>query len=213
MTPPPGQNGGRARKGDPDEALPKSHGRSAPLFPICALFSAVAFVLLGGCTQTHYYPYVGANTQVGKGGGGERVINGIEVWSDGLPTRRYTIIGVIHDHRSGILRFSLLKDVTRQARKIGGQGVIEYHAYSTALSSFAASASGFGSNADQLPQAYGPTASSWLAFAGPASAGLGGGWAGSSRWWVFRYRDSSQGPKSTGAQPTRAQPQGSAHPS
>ncbi|MGD9505497.1 MAG: hypothetical protein AB7W37_11320 [Syntrophobacteraceae bacterium] len=129
-----------------------------------------------------------------------RTIHGIEVWSDGLPTRHYTIIGVVHDHRSGIFRSSLLDDVTQRAKKMGGQGVIEYHAYSTALSSFAASASGFGSNADQLPQAYGPTASSWLAFAGPAAAGLGGGMAGSSRWWVFRYTTPSGKPASSKAE-------------
>ena len=156
------------------------------------MLCSVLSLLLVGCAQTHYYPYVGANTQIGKGGGGERKIDGIEVWSDGLPTRHYTIIGVIHDHRSGIWHATLLKDVAKKAKKMGGQGIIEYQAYSTAMSSFAASASGFGSNADQLPQAYGPTASSWLAFAGPAAAGLGGGWAGTSRWWVFRYRDSSQ---------------------
>lgn len=167
--------------------------------PIGILLPASALVLLGGCAQTRYYPYVGANTQIGKGGGGERRIDGIEVWSDGLPTRRYTIIGVIHDHRSGILHATLLKDVAKKAKKMGGQGIIEYHAYTTALSSFAASASGFGSNADQLPQAYGPTASSWLAFAGPASAGLGGGWAGTSRWWVFRYQVPTREATSPGA--------------
>lgn len=164
--------------------------QSSRRFRLHGLLPVAALTLLGSCAQTHYYPYVGANTQLGKGGGGERIIDGIEVWSDGLPTHRYTIIGVIHDHRSGILHATLLKDVAKRAKKMGAQGVIEYQAYATAMSSFAASASGFGANADQLPQAYGPTASSWLAFAGPASAGLGGGMAGSSRWWVFRYLDS-----------------------
>ncbi|MDD4933262.1 MAG: hypothetical protein PHO89_07345 [Methylacidiphilaceae bacterium] len=165
------------------------------------LLPAVAFALLGGCAQTHYYPYVGANSQVGKGGGGKRIVDGIEVWSDGLPTRHYQIIGVIHDHRNGIFRTSLVQDVAKKARRMGGQGIIEYQAYSTAMSSFAASASGFGSNADQLPQAYGPTASSWLAFAGPASAGLGGGQAGTSRWWVFRYQSPEKKPAPSKNQP------------
>ena len=177
------------------------------LFPLYNFLSAVA-LLLGGCAQTHYYPYVGTNTQIGKGGGGERIIKGIEVWSDGLPTRHYTIIGVIHDHRSGIFRSSLLMDVVKKARKMGGQGVIEYQAYSTAMSSFASSASGFGSNADQLPEAYGPTASSWLAFAGPASAGLGGGQAGTSRWWVFRYATRSRKPAPPEGLPVKTRTQG-----
>ncbi|VVM05806.1 hypothetical protein [Methylacidimicrobium tartarophylax] len=194
----------------------KFRGLSTRLFPASLyLFLPVAAIaLLGGCAQTHYYPYVGANTQLGKGGGGERIINGIEVWSDGLPTRRYTIIGVVHDHRSGIFHATLLKDITKQAKKMGGQGILEYKAYATAMSSFAASASGFGSNADQLPQAYGPTASSWLAFAGPASAGLGGGFAGTSRWWVFRYQDSSSKSKKAtppNTRPAKDQHQGSVH--
>ncbi len=194
--------------------MPKPHSQSTRLFPIYALLRTAALVLLGGCAQTHYYPYVGANTQLGKGGGGERAIDGIEVWSDGLPTRRYTIVGVIHDHRSGILHAALLRDVVKKAKKMGAQGVIEYKAYSTAMSSFAASASGFGSNADQLPQAYGSTASSWLAFAGPASAGLGGGWAGASRWWVFRYQESpSREAKPPKVRPAKEQEPGSAHPS
>lgn len=55
--------------------------------------------LLSGCasvwTATDYTPYVGDNTvYVGKGGAME-VMDGIEVWRQGLPHKPYKIVGMI----------------------------------------------------------------------------------------------------------------------
>ncbi|WP_187146972.1 hypothetical protein [Candidatus Methylacidiphilum infernorum] len=138
------------------------------------------------CTHTHFYPYQGKNTQTGKGAA-KRVIDGIDVWSDGLPKKKYTVIGVIHDNRSGLFSSGVLKSVVKKAKQHGADGVIEYQAYAVAVNNLAASASGFASNADQMPSTFGPTMSSWLAFTGPASAGLAGAQSGQSRWWVIKY--------------------------
>lgn len=151
-----------------------------------AILSLSFLLFFSSCSHTYFYPYQGKNVQIGKGSG-KRVINGIDVWSDGLPKKKYTIIGVIHDNRSGLFSSGVLKSVTKKAKQHGADGIIEYQAYATAVNSLAASASGFASNADQMPSTYGPTMSSWLAFVGPASAAVAGAQSGQSRWWVIKY--------------------------
>ena len=60
-------------------------------------FVLACSTLLAGCasvwTATDYTPYVGDDTvYVGKGGAME-VMNGIEVWKQGLPDKPYKIVG------------------------------------------------------------------------------------------------------------------------
>ncbi|KIE58394.1 hypothetical protein A946_07880 [Methylacidiphilum kamchatkense Kam1] len=150
------------------------------------ILMAGLFLYFCGCVHTNYFPYHGDGIQEGKGGG-KRVIQGIEVWSDGLPNKKYKIIGVIHDERSGLFSSGLIKDVVKKAKSIGADGVIEYQAYAVAANQLAAAAAGFGTNAMYFPQSYGSTMGSWLPYAGPASAGLSGAQSGQSRWWVFKY--------------------------
>ena len=62
-------------------------------------FVLACSTLLAGCasvwTATDYTPYVGDDTvYVGKGGAME-VMNGIEVWKQGLPHKPYKIVGMI----------------------------------------------------------------------------------------------------------------------
>jgi len=158
---------------------------------------AGVFLYFCGCVHTNYFPYHGDSIQEGKGGG-KRIVNGIEVWSDGLPLHKYKIIGVIHDERSGFFSSGLIKDIVKKAKKIGADGVIEYQAYAVAANQLAAAAAGFGTNAMYFPQSYGSTMGSWLPYAGPASAGLSGAQSGQSRWWVFKYVHSQNEKKKKG---------------
>lgn len=154
--------------------------RSALPSHIRALLPAAALILLGACSQTRYYPYVGINEHQGKGPAAKRVINGIDVWSDGTPPRKYELIGVVDDSRSGFFRDSILQNVTKKAKEMGGQGIIEYQAYSTTVSAAVAAANGFSTNAGGL-------SSQGAAYGGAAAGGLSAAGSGKSRWWVIRY--------------------------
>ncbi|MGD9505499.1 MAG: hypothetical protein AB7W37_11330 [Syntrophobacteraceae bacterium] len=147
------------------------------------LLPPIALVLLGACTQTRFYPYVGPNEQQGKGLAAKHVVNGIDVWTDGVPPRKYQVIGVVEDSRSGFFRDSILKDVTKKAKHMGGQGIIEYQAYAAAANAGVAAASGFSSNAGGLSPQY----ASGAAMGGAASGALSAAGSGQSRWWVIRY--------------------------
>ncbi|MDD4933264.1 MAG: hypothetical protein PHO89_07355 [Methylacidiphilaceae bacterium] len=150
------------------------------------LLSAAGLLLLGACSQTRYYPYVGENEQQGKGVAAKRVINGIDVWSDGTPPRKYEIIGVVDDSRSGFFRDSLLQDVTRKAKRMGGEGIIEYQGYAAAASAALAAAGGVSGNMVGSPS-LGSGAAAGAAYGGAAAGGLSAAGPGHSRWWVIRY--------------------------
>ncbi|VVM05808.1 hypothetical protein [Methylacidimicrobium tartarophylax] len=151
-----------------------------------AILVAGCFLLLAACAQTRYYPYVGANEQHGKGIAAKRVIDGIDVWSDGIPPRKYEIIGLVDDSRNGFFRDSILKDVTRKAKRMGGEGIIEYQAY-TGVASAALAATGGASGNLGASAPVGSGAAAGAAYGGAATGGLSAAGSGQSRWWVIRY--------------------------
>lgn len=84
---------------------------------------------LSGCGSTAtYYPHESrSNVHLGKGGSRFQV-QGIDVWFNGEPSRKYAILGYIEDHGSrGIdeRHRSISPDVLEKAIAVGANGLIE----------------------------------------------------------------------------------------
>ncbi|KIE58393.1 hypothetical protein A946_07875 [Methylacidiphilum kamchatkense Kam1] len=153
--------------------------------------SLLFFLLLLGvwaCSSTNYIPYEGGGRQKGKGASVQQ-INGIDVWYDGLPPRPYKIIGIIHDRRSGLRKSSLLKDITKKAKKMGADGLLEYQAYGVLPGGATAALGSAAGQAIWVAGAYGASAATGpgLFIAAPVLVGLSSATGGQSRWWVIKY--------------------------
>jgi hypothetical protein len=86
----------------------------------------VAVVVCAGCTSTDFQAWEGRNSVVEGQGGTKKVVDGVEVWTNGDPPRRFRIIGIIDDERpGGIIPMAELKhDIAKKAREHGGDAVI-----------------------------------------------------------------------------------------
>src|SRR5260221_12506093 len=88
----------------------------------------VAFVLLpilySGCS-TNYYTYSGSGIYQGRGGASKNV-DGVDIWLDGTPPRKFKIIGYISDSRPGgpIPMAMRDSDLAAAAKKNGGDGIL-----------------------------------------------------------------------------------------
>lgn len=92
------------------------------------IFAAVLLaVLSSGCATTTFLPYESTGTPVQGSGGTKMVVEGMEVWSNGEPPRKFNVIGVIEDERPGgpLPMASLTKDVVAKARESGGDAIIK----------------------------------------------------------------------------------------
>ena len=87
-------------------------------FLICTL-------LFGGCATTKYQEFVGSEVHKGTGGT-RRIVDGIEIWENGTPPRKYKIVGVIDDKRgTGLIsRLSKDKSIAATAKKYGGDAIL-----------------------------------------------------------------------------------------
>ncbi|MES1157043.1 MAG: hypothetical protein ABUL73_04600 [Alphaproteobacteria bacterium] len=97
-----------------------------PVIALCFLFVAAPAAL----AEPVFTSYVARDARR-EGDGGERtVVNGMEIWTNGSPPRRWEIIGYIADrrHRTGLygaIRMSMRdRDVVAVARANGGDAVI-----------------------------------------------------------------------------------------
>lgn len=85
---------------------------------------ALLFSLCASCS-TNYYTYSGSGIYQGRGGASKNV-DGVDIWLDGSPPRKFKIIGYITDSRPGgplpmAMRDS---DLAAAARKNGGDGIL-----------------------------------------------------------------------------------------
>ena len=91
---------------------------------------AVARLLLAihgaGCATTQHKHYEGRNAVVEGKGGTREVVDGMDIWDNGDPPRRYQIVGVIEDERAaGIIGNAMLKgDLVKKAREAGGDAIV-----------------------------------------------------------------------------------------
>ena len=88
------------------------------------VFVSVAFGL-AGCASTQYLEYRGAETVYGKGGA-VKIVNGMDVWTDGDPDRPYRIIGLMNQTTRPApgRMIDASDDLVALARKNGADAVI-----------------------------------------------------------------------------------------
>ena len=91
---------------------------------IAKFFVFVSLALLTSCS-TKYYEYSGDSVILGSGGASKNV-DGIDIWIDGTPPRRFQIIGFIEDSRPGRGPAMALRNkaLASKAREHGGHGVL-----------------------------------------------------------------------------------------
>lgn len=86
----------------------------------------MATLAIIGCADTRYQQYEGNNNIVEGQGGTKTVVNGIEIWDNGTPPRKYKILGVIDDERgagwgaNGMMQSALAS----KAKEVGGDALV-----------------------------------------------------------------------------------------
>jgi hypothetical protein len=126
------------------------------------LLSAVVACALcvGGCASTTYRPFESRSDGIVNGKGGTQTVQeGMEVWNNGDPPRRYKVLGFIDDERPGDAKSMsrLFGDVVKQAREVGGQALIQVRSQSQVT--------GYQSTDSAPAQAYGGSTSPGMATA------------------------------------------------
>jgi len=95
-----------------------------------SLLLATAVLGLAACTTTTTFKPLdvkGESIYVGRGGT-RSVQDGMDIWVDGDPPRRYRVLGIINDQRFNEAKpmSQLPSDVVKEAREVGGQALIRF---------------------------------------------------------------------------------------
>jgi len=92
------------------------------------LLLVAALLGLASCATTTFtaLPPQGDGIYQGRGGT-KSVLDGMDIWSDGDPPRRYRVLGLIEDQRPREAKSvsQLGADVVSKARAVGGQALIQ----------------------------------------------------------------------------------------
>lgn len=91
-----------------------------------AALAAAAACLLAGCASTEFKAYEGPNTFEGKGGT-KTMVDGMELWDNGEPPRKFKVLGIVEDERPGgvIPMMRLRGDIVKKAKEVGADAVIQ----------------------------------------------------------------------------------------
>jgi hypothetical protein len=95
--------------------------QTAPLNFLAAL--AAGLLLMSGCKHASYATFRGTGPVQGTGGT-VRSIEGIEIWENGTPNRKYSILGVSDQERKGNNDKKYDKELCQLAQKHGGNAII-----------------------------------------------------------------------------------------
>jgi hypothetical protein len=92
------------------------------------LLLVAALLGLASCATTTFtaLPPQGDGIYQGRGGT-KSVVDGMDIWSNGDPPRRYRVLGFIEDQRPGEAKTvsQLVADVVSKARAVGGDALIQ----------------------------------------------------------------------------------------
>ena len=99
--------------------------------------------LLAGCASvtTEYKAFEGVRAGILEGKGGAKVVvDGMEIWDDGEPPRKFKILGFIDDTREVTWMYTSphRADIVKKAREAGGDAVIKLNTQSQLESFYAA---------------------------------------------------------------------------
>jgi hypothetical protein len=102
-------------------------GILVPMFTAREVFAVSALVAFGGCssTSTNYTAYEGGGTLEGTGGT-RKTVDGIDIWDNGTPPRKYKVIGIIDDtRRKSVFGMSgYEEDLAKKAREAGADAIV-----------------------------------------------------------------------------------------
>lgn len=117
-----------------------------------ALGMLFAVLLLAGCATTEYKAFEGKGNVIDGQGGTKVVVDGMEIWDNGEPPRKFKVLGIIDDERpAGLIPMSQLRsDMVKKAREAGGDAIIQLNSQSQIASYYtsgSASASVYGNSA------------------------------------------------------------------
>jgi hypothetical protein len=82
-------------------------------------------LVLAGCAS-NFQRWDGGNNVIQGKGGSRKVVDGIDMWTNGDPPRKFRILGIIDDERpGGLVPMAQLKhDIAAAVRAHGGNAVI-----------------------------------------------------------------------------------------
>ena len=85
-----------------------------------------AVLILAGCSTTDFQSWEGRDSVIEGQGGVKKIVDGMDMWTNGDPPRRFRILGIIDDERpGGLIPMAELKDgIVKKAREHGGDAVI-----------------------------------------------------------------------------------------
>jgi hypothetical protein len=120
----------------------------------------VAFVvsLSTGCATTEYKTFEARDNLYEGKGGTKVIVDGMEIWDNGDPPRRFRVMGIIDDQRPGaIIPMAQLRgDMVKKAREAGGDAVVQlgnqsqiagyYTTGSASVSSYGTTANAYGTS-------------------------------------------------------------------
>jgi hypothetical protein len=71
-------------------------------------------LFIASCSSTQFTEYR-SNEIIQGQGGAVRTVNGVEIWSDGIPDRKFKIIGVIDDSQRDVINNGVLSGMMQQS--------------------------------------------------------------------------------------------------
>jgi len=97
-----------------------THMKTTNWLPMVALC-----LLVGGCASTNYSAFEGARVVEGTGGT-RKTVDGIDIWNNGTPPRKFKVIGIIDDVRrqSLIGMAGYQSALIKKAKEAGGDAII-----------------------------------------------------------------------------------------
>lgn len=97
-----------------------------------AVTMLLAASLLAGCATTEYKAFEGKGNVIEGKGGTKVVVDGLEIWDNGEPPRKFKVLGIIDDERpGGLIPMSQLRsDMVKKAREAGGDAVVQLNSQS-----------------------------------------------------------------------------------
>lgn len=102
------------------------------MWHLASLLFAGLFLVITGCATTEFKPFEARVNSFEGTGGTKTTVAGMEVWDNGDPPRKFAVLGIIEDERSGgpIPMASLKSDVVQKAKDVGGDAVIQLNSNS-----------------------------------------------------------------------------------
>lgn len=103
-------------------------------------------MLLVGCATTEYKAFEGKGNVIDGAGGTKIVVDGMEIWDNGEPPRKFKVLGIIADERPGglIPMAQLRGDMVKKAREASGDAIIQINSQSNIAGYYTSgSASGY----------------------------------------------------------------------